>query len=122
MTDSEPSVRRRKPDPAASTPDVVEPEDDKPKDKAPKKTKKKSKKSRLDDEDEYPRSALLLDIVRVLTFLFLASCGLSYLVSSGESFFWGMSDPPKYLRASWWSKQLVPSLPLRTPSPCPTPN
>lgn len=48
-----------------------------------------------------------LDVARVLTFLFVVSCGLSYLVSAGESFFWTMKVPPKYLRTEWWRSQLV---------------
>lgn len=51
-----------------------------------------------------------LDILRVLTFLFLASCGLSYVISSGESFFWGMKNKPNYLRPEWWKAQLVSPL------------
>ncbi|KAK4186231.1 membrane-associated progesterone-binding protein 4 [Podospora australis] len=66
------------------------------------KPKKKSKKV---EEDEYDRWDIALDIVRVVTFLFFASCGLSYLVSGGESFFWGMSDPPKVLKVDWWKAQ-----------------
>lgn len=112
MADSDASVRRRKPEPKSSTPEVVEPEDDKPKPQLPKKSKKKSAKSRLEDDESYSTFNLSLDIFRVLTFLFLASCGLSYLISSGETFFWGMSNPPKYLRADWWAKQWVCSLPL----------
>ncbi|KAK4152602.1 hypothetical protein C8A00DRAFT_16082 [Chaetomidium leptoderma] len=112
----ETSVRRRKPEPKATTsslePDLAESQaesqDEKVKKNAPKKAKKKSKNARdqLDDDETYTSGALSLDIFRVLTFLILASCGLSYLVSSGESFFWGLSDPAKYLRPDWWKRQL----------------
>ena len=108
MADADASVRRRKPEPKSATPEAVESEDEKPKPQPPKKAKKKSTKNRLDDDESYSTFSLCLDIFRVLTFLFLASCGLSYLVSSGETFFWGMSDPPKYLKADWWAKQFVP--------------
>jgi hypothetical protein len=110
----EPSVRRRKPEPKSATPATVETEDDEPETPPPPKPKKKSPKKRLDDDESYSTASLCLDVLRVLTFLFLASCGVSYLVSNGESFFWGMSNPPKYLRADWWAKQMVrlPSLPF----------
>lgn len=118
MASSNPSVRRRKPDPepeptnSSSAPEELEPtesESEQEKEqKPPKRTSKKATvKDRLDADDDYPRTALLLDIFRVLTFLFLVSCGLSYLISGGESFFWGMSDPPRYMTLNWWKKQFV---------------
>ena len=109
MADTEASVRRRKPEPESSIPKPVEVEtdDDKPEPQEPKKPKKKSTKNRLDDDESYSTSSFVLDFFRVVTFLFLASGGLSYLVSSGETFFWGMSNPPKYLRSDWWAQQLV---------------
>ncbi|KAJ2980131.1 hypothetical protein NQ176_g2825 [Zarea fungicola] len=55
-----------------------------------------------------------LDILRVLTFLFLASCGLSYVISSGESFFWGMKHKPYYLKPEWWKAQFVCNYPAST--------
>ena len=119
MADTEASVRRRKPEPESSTPRIVEVEtdDDKPETQEPKKPKKKSAKNRLDDDESYPTSSLVLDIFRVITFLFLASGGLSYLVSSGETFFWGMSNPPKYLQRDWWAKQFVcPRDKIHTPN------
>ncbi|KAL1895268.1 hypothetical protein Sste5346_005415 [Sporothrix stenoceras] len=69
----------------------------------PKQRKTKSKKRQLlEEEDDY---SPYLDIFRVLTFLLLASCGLSYLVSGGESYFWGMQNKPNYLKLSWWKMQ-----------------
>lgn len=69
--------------------------------KTDKKKKKKSKKSASrDDETEYGNP--WVDVLRILSFLFLVSCGLSYLVSGGESFFWAMKVPPKYLRTETW--------------------
>lgn len=74
--------------------------------KTDKKKKRKSKKSgSRDDETEY--GSTLIDVLRVLSFLFLVSCGLSYLVSGGESFFWSMKVPPKYLRTETWRGMLV---------------
>ncbi|KAH7040709.1 uncharacterized protein B0I36DRAFT_260107 [Microdochium trichocladiopsis] len=66
------------------------------------KNKKKTVAQAEDDEDSY---SPWLDILRVLSFLFLASCGLSYLVSGGETFFWGMKNPPKYLQKQYWAAQ-----------------
>lgn len=56
-----------------------------------------------EDDDYSP----WLDVLRVLTFLLVASAGLSYLISSGESFTWGLKHPPKYLRKEWWQEQFV---------------
>ncbi|KAI5928254.1 putative heme binding protein [Camillea tinctor] len=56
-----------------------------------------------DEDDDY---SPWVDILRVLTFLALASCGLSYLISGGESFTWGIRHPPKYLQLEWWKSQL----------------
>ncbi|OTB04187.1 hypothetical protein M426DRAFT_321044 [Hypoxylon sp. CI-4A] len=67
----------------------------------PKRSKKNSKEL-IDDEEGY---SPWLDILRVLSFLAFASCGLSYLVSGGESFTWHMRAPPKYLQVDWWKSQ-----------------
>ncbi|GJN74468.1 cytochrome b5-like Heme/Steroid binding domain-containing protein [Purpureocillium lilacinum] len=84
MADSE--LRQRKPQ-----------GDDKPK-------KKSSKSKRKTDEgDDYTP---WLDILRVLSFLFVASCGLSYAISGGESWFWGMQNKPNYLSPRWWKAQM----------------
>ncbi|KAI2631734.1 putative heme binding protein [Xylaria nigripes] len=56
----------------------------------------------LEDEDDY---SPWVDVLRVITFLIFASCALSYLISSGETFTWGMKHPPKYLRANWWKSK-----------------
>lgn len=64
----------------------------------------KNKKSKKVDSSAESR---WVDVARTLTLLFAISCGLSYLVSSGESFFWSMKVPPKYLRTEWWQSQLV---------------
>ncbi|KAK8025103.1 hypothetical protein PG990_002926 [Apiospora arundinis] len=51
---------------------------------------KPTPKARLETEDEdHDGYTPWLDIVRVITFLLLASAGLSYLISSGESYTWG---------------------------------
>jgi hypothetical protein len=96
MADPEPSIRQRKPIAASTEVDeLVEPR---------KRKEKPPLAKTLDDEDAY---SPYLDIVRVLTFLFLASCGLSYLISGGETWFWGMKNPPRYLQRDWWTAQIV---------------
>jgi hypothetical protein len=122
----ETTVRRRKPEPKTAKTTEPEPEtesessqDEKPKN-APKKAKKKTTQDHLDDDEAYSTSSLLLDILRVITFIALASCGLSYLISNGETFTWGMSKPPNYLRADWWKRQFVrffPTSPFSLPPP-----
>lgn len=100
------SVRRRKPETTPKTkkasatdePEPVESEGEIVEQK-PVPTKKK-----LEDEDAY---SPWVDVLRVITFLFLASCGLSYLISGGETFFWGMKNPPNYLTADWWKLKIV---------------
>ncbi|KAK6084525.1 Membrane steroid-binding protein 1 [Seiridium cupressi] len=64
---------------------------------------KLSAKTRVKKEDD--AYSPWLDILRVITFLVLASAGLSYLISGGDSFTWGLKNPPKYLRKAWWTEQ-----------------
>lgn len=66
-------------------------------------------RSRDDGDDDKP--VVWLDTLRVLTFLILASCGLSYVISGGHSFFWGKEHTPQYLRAEWWRSQFVSRTP-----------
>lgn len=63
-----------------------------------------SPKARIKSEDSFN---LTLDILRFVTFLFVASCGLSYLATGGESWFWGSRHGvvPSYMRLDWWQKQ-----------------
>lgn len=114
MASTDASVRRRKLDPKEEaekdgkviTASETEPIDsDEEKKKKARKSKKKSRK--VEDEDEYDKWDVAVDVLRVLSFLFVVSCGLSYLISGGESFFWGMTSPPNYLKASWWKSKLV---------------
>lgn len=58
----------------------------------------------VDTEEAY---SPWVDVLRVLTFLILASCGLSWTITSGKSLVWGGVQPPNYLRPSWWKLQLV---------------
>lgn len=73
--------------------------------------KKRSKKSKKVDTDEVEYGNPLVDVLRVLSFLLFVSCGASYLVSGGESFFWSLKVPPKYLRVETWKGLFV-----RTPT------
>ncbi|OIW27723.1 cytochrome b5 [Coniochaeta ligniaria NRRL 30616] len=98
MADTEPTVRQRKPkttaNDASDSSDASEPE--------LVKVKTVSPTHKLEKEDAYNP---IVDIFRVLTFLFVASCGLSYLISGGETWTWGMKNPPKYLQKDWWESQ-----------------
>lgn len=67
-------------------------------------TKKASTRELVDDDEGY---SPWVDVLRVLSFLVFASCGLSYLISGGESFTWNMRAPPKYLQVDWWKSQFV---------------
>lgn len=116
MADSDATVRRRKPEPKSGlTPDQqqADSETERRESEAPK-GKKKSSKARLEEEDDY---SPWIDVLRVLSFLFFASCALSYLISSGESYFWGMKDKPNYLQPKWWKAKFV-----RTITPCSIPS
>ncbi|KAK7920323.1 heme binding protein [Apiospora marii] len=74
---------------------------------------KPTPKARLQSEDEdHDGYTPWLDIVRVITFLLVASAGLSYLISGGETFTWGMKHPPKYLQMNWWKSQFASPLQL----------
>ncbi|KAI0205767.1 putative heme binding protein [Astrocystis sublimbata] len=55
-----------------------------------------------EDDDDY---SPWVDVLRVISFLIFASCALSYLISSGETFTWGMKHPPKYLQKDWWASK-----------------
>ncbi|KAJ9149843.1 Cytochrome b5 [Pleurostoma richardsiae] len=84
MPESEPTARQRKPASVAEKP--TEPRRRPPRDK-------------IEAEDGYNT---YVDIFRVLAFLVLASCGLSYLVSNGDWLFWGIRNPPKYVQLDFW--------------------
>ncbi|KAJ8129348.1 hypothetical protein O1611_g4284 [Lasiodiplodia mahajangana] len=67
--------------------------------------KNRTPKEKLEDEDD--EYSPWVDILRVISFLIFASCALSYLISGGETFTWGMKHPPKYLQADWWKAKFV---------------
>lgn len=103
MADDTASVRQRKP--------AQEVEDDEtlfastPAEASQGKKVKKSKKAKREEETE--EYSPWVDILRLLSFLALASCALSYLISGGESFFWGFQNKPWYLRPDYWKSKFV---------------
>lgn len=94
--DSDPNIRQRKPEKATEHASSTEDQ--------PVGTPLASKAKKTKDTVEESR---WLDVARTLTLLLAISCSLSYLVSSGDSFFWSLKVPPKYMRAEWWKSQLV---------------
>ncbi|TWU78841.1 hypothetical protein ED733_007485 [Metarhizium rileyi] len=99
MADAE--LRQRKTAPASD--DAPKPSEPDSPDSPESKPKPRRRSVGDDDDEEYTP---WLDILRVLSFLLIASCGLSYVISGGESFFWGMTNKPYYLRVDWWKYQL----------------
>ncbi|UPK90234.1 hypothetical protein LCI18_001169 [Fusarium solani-melongenae] len=67
----------------------------------------------IDEEDPWDGYTPYLDVLRVITFLLLASCGLSYVISGGKSWFWGMKNKPDYLTVRYY-KELITGPPPPT--------
>lgn len=102
MADSE--LRQRKPLPGqGEVPEQEEELYEKPKPGA--KPVKSSNYKVADEEDDDPSSAWL-DVLRVSSFLFLVFCVSSYVISGGESWFWGMKDKPDYVKLSYWKEKI----------------
>jgi hypothetical protein len=68
---------------------------------------KPSSKTASKTVKEQDEASSKLDLFRILTFLFLVSCGLSYVITGGDSWFWGSKNKPNYLRVDWWKARLV---------------
>lgn len=69
---------------------------------------KPSKTKKQDPSDDDGTSYTpWVDILRVITFVIVASCGLSYMITSGKSFVWGGVARPDVLRLNWWQEKLV---------------
>ncbi|KAI5467030.1 hypothetical protein BGZ63DRAFT_346126 [Mariannaea sp. PMI_226] len=96
MADSGSELRHRKPV-------ADEPEEKAIPDIPAQKPKKKKRRPQNDDEDDYTP---WVDVLRVISFLFLASCGLSYVISGGESWWWGMKHKPSYMTLDYWKEKL----------------
>ncbi|KFA63741.1 hypothetical protein S40285_01959 [Stachybotrys chlorohalonatus IBT 40285] len=61
--------------------------------------------SKVEEEDKDPYSPWL-DILRVITFIFVASWVLSIMFTGGESGYWGIKEKPRYMRLDWWRNQI----------------
>jgi hypothetical protein len=113
MTDPGSSVRQRK-----SKENPKEPADgstaSEPAEAQAFQPKARSAKAKIEEEDSW---SPFVDAFRVLAFLLLASAGLSYLVSGGETWTWGLKTRPKFADLDWWKAQFVCTV---TPPP-PTP-
>lgn len=72
--------------------------------KAEKEIAKASTKPDVKDDDKF---SFYLDILRVLSFLIVASCGLSYVVTGGGSWTWGGVELPEYARTAYWKEKFV---------------
>lgn len=97
------TVRQRKPD----APEQDDPAVDVPATPSPVKKKSKKSKSKTKDDEEQEEYSLWVDILRVLSFLAIASCGVSYLMSGGESYTWGFNNKPRYIRLAYWKTLIV---------------
>ncbi|KAM0426946.1 hypothetical protein ACHAPT_007844 [Fusarium lateritium] len=96
--EDESTLRHRKPHH-----EEAEPEQDQ--ETTPEETKKRSS-TEIDEEDPWDGYTPYVDVLRVITFLLLASCGLSYVISGGKSWFWGMKNKPDYLTVKYY-KELI---------------
>lgn len=87
------------PTPSSSSEDEVSPK---------KKSRRTGKRRTAAAEADDRYTSYFVDALRVVAVLFLASCLVSYLVSDGETFFWGrMSNPPRWLRKEYWASKTV---------------
>ncbi|KAI6784285.1 Membrane steroid-binding protein-like protein [Emericellopsis cladophorae] len=59
-----------------------------------------------DDAHDDDKASFYLDILRVLSFIIVASCGLSYVVTGGSSWTWGGVQLPEYARTVYWKERL----------------
>jgi hypothetical protein len=87
----EPTLRQRKPQPKNETESGVSHPST-----PPKKGKKRSS-AKVDEEDPWDGYSPYLDVVRVISFIIVASMGLSYVISGGESFWWGHKNKPNWM-------------------------
>jgi predicted heme/steroid binding protein len=82
--------------------------------KAEKEIAEASSKRDVQDDDKF---SFYLDILRVLSFLIVASCGLSYVVTGGGSWTWGGVQLPEYARTAYWKEKFVSCPPPRRTMP-----
>ncbi|KAF4126336.1 Cytochrome b5-like Heme/Steroid binding domain, partial [Geosmithia morbida] len=98
MADSA-ELRQRKPQQTAHDDDDNDDDND-----GPVETKKEIRKKIDSDDDD--RFTFYIDILRVITFLTVASFGLSYVISGGQSWVWGGVRLPEYLTVDYWKEQM----------------
>lgn len=67
----------------------------------------KKPKAEAPEEEEVDKYTPWVDILRVISFLIVASCGLSYVLSGGTSWTWGGIPRPEYTTLEWWKSQFV---------------
>lgn len=105
MADSE--LRQRKPLPEQGEPREQEGQEEELYEK-PKPSSKpvKSSKYKVAGEEHDDPSSAWTDVLRVSSFLFLVFCVSSYVISGGESWFWGMKDKPNYVKLSYWKEKI----------------
>ncbi|KAH6983091.1 hypothetical protein BKA56DRAFT_582995 [Ilyonectria sp. MPI-CAGE-AT-0026] len=104
MADS--TVRQRKPAPEEEPEKVQTPEKEETEETEETPLKKGKKVITDIDDEELDSYSPWLDILRVLTFLLLASCGLSYVISGGDSWWWGLKHKPTYMTVDYWKEIL----------------
>ncbi|KAI8671024.1 Cytochrome b5 heme-binding domain-containing protein [Fusarium keratoplasticum] len=73
----------------------------------------------IDEEDPWDGYTPYVDVLRVITFLLLASCGLSYVISGGKSWFWGMKNKPDYLTVKYYKELITGPVELSLPAVIP---
>ncbi|KAF4962033.1 hypothetical protein FSARC_9866 [Fusarium sarcochroum] len=109
----ESTLRQRKPQPKnESDSELSEPS-------TPTKKGKKRSSADIDQEDHWDGYSPFLDVFRVITFVIVASMGLSYVISGGESFWWGHKNKPEWMTQKYYKELILgpveflcPDLPL----------
>ncbi|UZP41993.1 hypothetical protein NXS19_009809 [Fusarium pseudograminearum] len=100
----ESTLRQRKPQPKNdSASEVSQPS-------TPTKKGKKGKKtssSKADQDDTWDGYSPYVDILRVISFLFVASMGLSYVISGGESYWWGHKNKPEWMTQKFYQELIL---------------
>ncbi|RGP62514.1 membrane steroid-binding protein 2 [Fusarium sporotrichioides] len=96
----ESTLRQRKPQPKNdSESEVSQPS-------TPTKKGKKTSSTKADQDATWDGYSPYLDILRVISFLFVASMGLSYVISGGESYWWGHKNKPEWMTQKFY-KELI---------------
>lgn len=97
----ESTLRQRKPQPKDdSASEVSQPS-------TPTKKGKKTSSSKADQDDTWDGYSPYVDILRVISFLFVASMGLSYVISGGESYWWGHKNKPEWMTQKFYRELIL---------------